>query len=482
MHRLTCLLLLLPELAHARPGQLRPPRNAVKDRDGLAHIEKRGTGEPPDDADEVTYRLDLYSDRDPEQLAHSEESRRMTDQNDRIRDTLLEMRPGEVRWTWYSEQDGSQCDHFGCARGPTPYAARLELVSVVRHHDVLPDGMHITAWPYLGVRRGELTAAIPAEPTYRLDGVTLAGDRVTIAFATKQASMDPPEPSKISVSLDELRARLEDAAGQAAAGRKRWKVARAAFERAIALAPDIDPPYLHAAAAQRALHEPPTHLATLAARNPAWLYWKVMSDPSLAELRSEPAIRGLVSGTPGTFDLTPLERCQRGDCIGVAVEPTGRFALAYAAVINTAETGLAFGALRVIDRERGAVIASIPLDSGEMEKGDGSPRCGNCARLMAAKKMIHNLGFSAAPHEPVTIEYIDPRYAWPRPARIVFPGAKLELALSGDRRNNANQFIAISLPMNTKVTAAELLDDLAIVRWSYMSTPSDVLVYRRPAP
>jgi hypothetical protein len=485
MYRIALIVLLLTELAHARPGELRPPRDATKDRTGQAtQIAKPGTGEPPDHGDEVTYRLDVFANRDPQQVTHSEQTRPMINEgpSDRVRDTLLVMRPDEIRWTWYEEQDGSLCDHFGCSGGPTQYAAKLELVSIVRHHDVLPEAMHITAWPFLGVRRGDLWAPIPADRVVRLVEVRLAGDRVTIDLVSKRFPAEKIEARQIVVSLDELRARLEDIAGLAALKRKRWGAASAAFDRAIALDPALDAPHVHAAVARVALHQRPATLAVVAARNPVWLYWKVMSDASLASLRSDPAIRGLVVSTPGSFDPVAQYRCN-DDCRRVAIEPTQRFAVAFASVVLSAEDGLAHGALRVIDRERGAVIATIPLDDGNATSTiDGTYRCAKCPRLVGAQRMLRDLGFSAPPREPVWISYLDKDQALPFHARVVFPGAKLELAFASDRVKTANQFVPITLPLDTKLIDAELIGDLVIYRWRAFGGLTDAMIVRRPAP
>jgi hypothetical protein len=95
---------LIAQTAQARPGEL-APRGTTTRLGASIRIEKPGVGEPPEDSDEATYRYDLYTQRDPAQATHEEKSRRLTEANDRIRDHLLEMRPGEIRWLWFDEQD-----------------------------------------------------------------------------------------------------------------------------------------------------------------------------------------------------------------------------------------------------------------------------------------------------------------------------------------------------------------------------------------
>ncbi len=445
MRRVALALLLASQAAHARPGELRPPRDASRDLDGVAKIEKPGAGAVPDDADEVTYRQDLYSDRDRSQKTHVEQTRRMTDSNDRVRDTLMEMKPGEVRWSWYSEQDGSQCDCRGCARGPTPYAERLELVAVVKHHADLPDDIHITAWPYLGVRSGTTWASLPGDQIEKIEDVALAGGTVTIDVVETRFEAAVTRHERIVVTMDELRARLADSRGVEDMKQKKWKAAKAELDRAIALAPALDAPYWHRAAVAVALHLTPD-LSVVAARNPVGLYWRVMTDSQLAGLRDAPAIRALVSKAPGTFDPVPLYRCR--SCAGVAIDPGHRFVVAYASVVRDADFGLAFGALRVIDRSTGVIIDTIPLDGGgASDANDGTPRCAHCKQLVAAQRMLRDLGFTAAgaPGTPAT------------------PGP------------------AIARTVRTKeaeVIAIDVFPDLSLQRWTLIGGMTDVVAAR----
>src|SRR5450432_681982 len=203
-------LLVIGGVARARLGELTPPSTAHRDLGELIHVDKAGTGDPPEDSDEATYSYDVFFNRDPDHVTHEAKTRRLTETNDRIRDNLLQMRPGEVRRIWFSEQDGNNCSHFGCEHGPDPYAARLELVSVTPHHAVLPEGMHITAWPHLGVRRGDLWAPLSPQPIQQIVETRLVSDHVTIDYV----GGSPAEHASFTMSLDELRARVEDAAAQ----------------------------------------------------------------------------------------------------------------------------------------------------------------------------------------------------------------------------------------------------------------------------
>ena len=470
---------LMCATAAASPNELRPPSNAHAFGDGLMRIEKPGKGLPPDDADEVTYRYDTFKDRDPAQKSHEEKTRRMLDENDRIRDNLLVMKPGEVRWLWFAEQDGSLCDHFGCAHGPDDYAATLELVSVTRHTDELPDDMHITAWPFLGVRRGKTWAALPAEQVKSIDSVHLRDDVVVIDVREERfgisgsGSSDPTFHATHSVSLSSLRARLADAEGLVALRAKKWKLARDLFARAVKFDPSLDLPQLHLAVAQTQLREVPVDMSVMQ-RDPVGLYWRVMADDTFAVLRKSPAIRGLVAPTPGTTEAIDY-RCM-SSCM--EIEPTGRFVVAYASVVNNSEFHLSFGALRVIDLKTRSIVSTIPLDEGGdgAKENDGTQRCVKCKRLVAAQKTLTDLGFTPVKSAPVSITLLDASTYSDRPL-ITFPDAKLQLGRAGDKQPGTARFLEITPPVRfARVPAAELFDSLVIYRWAYGSTTDITLV------
>ncbi|HEY4244773.1 MAG TPA: hypothetical protein VGM88_33390 [Kofleriaceae bacterium] len=474
------LLCLMGATAAAAPNGL-PPRGAHAVDGTLIRIDKAGEGLPPEDADEATYRYDLYKDRDPAQKVSEAKTRRMLEQNDRIRDNLLVMKPGEVRWLWFSEQDGMLCSHFGCEHGPDDYAAKLELVSVTRHADTLPDDMHITAWPYLGVRRGKTWAPLPAEQMKSLESVRIAGDNVVIEDHEVRFGIggsgaeDPTFHATHSVSLASLRARLDDADGLVALRAKKWKAARDLFARAVALDASLDLPQLHLAAAQAHLREASIDLSVLQ-RDPAGLYWRVMADDTLAVLRTSPAIRALVAKTPGTLEAIDY-RCA-SSCM--EIDPSGRFVVAYASVVSDAEFQLSFGVLRVIDLKTREVISTISLDDGggEPKEPDGTQRCVKCKRLTAAQKTLTDLGFTPVKSAPVTIALLDARTYSSRPL-ITFPDAKLQLGRAGDKQPNPDTFLEIKPPVRfARVPAAELFDSLVIYRWTSGETTDVTLVPR----
>jgi hypothetical protein len=472
------LVCLMCASAAAAPNELRP-RNAHAFGDGLIRIEKPGKGRPPDDADEVTYRFDTFKDRDPAQATHEEETRRMLDQNDRIRSHLLVMKPGEVRWLWFAEQDILLCDHFGCARGPDAYAAKLELVSVKRHADELPDDMHITAWPFLGVRRGKTWAALPAEDVKSLDSVRLLGDVVVIDGREERFGLSGSRTSNPSFQathrVSSLRARLADEEGLVALRAGQWKKARDQFARGVALDPSLNLPQLHLAAARTRLNETPIDLSVLQ-RDPVGLYWRVMVDDTLAVLRGSPAIRKLAAPTPGTAAAIDY-RCA-SSCM--AIDPTGRFVVAYASVVRYAEFGLSFGVLRVIDLKARSIINTIPLDEGGSgsTENDGTQRCAKCKRLVAAQRTLTELGFTPVKSAPVSITLLDADTYSDRPL-ITFPTAKLQLGRAGDKQPGAARFLEITPPVRfAKVPAAELFDSLVVYRWVSGSTTDVTLVPR----
>jgi hypothetical protein len=464
------IVLLMSATAVAAPNQL-GPRNAHRFGDGLVRIEKPGDGEPPDDADEVTYRYDVFKDRDPAQATHEVTTRRMTDQTDRIRDNLLVMKPGEIRWLWFAEQDGMLCDHFGCAHGPDNYAAKLELVSVTRHADELPDAMHITAFPYFGVRRGKTSAALPGEQVKSIASVRVVGDSVVIEDDETRFEANAVRRVTHTFGLAELRARLLDEEGLVALHARSRKTARDAFENAVALAPELDVPQLHLAAAHAALHE--AFDLSVMKRDPAGLYWRVMEDPLYVALRKDPAVTALVSTTKGTLDAMDY-RCE-ASCM--SVDPSGRYLVAWASIATNAEFNLSFGALRVIDLSTGAVLETIPLDDGSSRSAtDGTYRCEKCARRTAAERMLVDLGFRPITSAAKTIEYRDTRHT--THPLITFTGMGVQLGLASDKPADAKQYLAIDPPPESKLVAVELFDHVVIYRWS-LSSVSDVAVVRR---
>jgi hypothetical protein len=387
------------------------------------------------------------------------------------------MKPGEVRWSWFKAQDSDTCDHSGCAGSPTPYAARLELVSVTRHHDDLPDGMHVTAWPFLGVRQGTRWAALPGDRVKQINSVKLAGDKVTIDLVVTRFPENDPRREQIVVATDELRARLEEVGGIDAMKRKKWKAAKAAFDRAIAL----DTPYLHLASCGRTARvargserdrsrcdaQPGRRLlacdvgrrvrqAALAPRDPrpgGRLAGIVRSGAAVSLPRELPRDRGRPE--------------QAFRCRVCGHGPLGRTWPVVWRVEDPRSAERRFG-------------RDDPLDDGRGDTdGDGSPRCARCKRLLAAQKMLRDLGFSPPPHAPVTIDYFDPQYRWPYRPHVVFTDARLVLALAADRPKTSNQFIAIAPPVDTTVTDAYLLGDLVIYRWARHQV-TDVIAFRRP--
>ena len=466
---------LMGATAAASPNELRP-RGARAFGDGLMKIERAGKGRPPGDADEVTYRYDKFKDLDPSQETREEKTRRMLDENDRVRDNLLVMKPGEVRWLWFKEQDDSLCDHFGCTQEPDNYAAKLELVSVTRHTDALPDDMHITAWPFLGVRRGKIWAALPAEKVKRLDSVHLVGDVVVIDGHEERLVMSGSTfRATHSVSLSSLRARLDDEEGLVALRARKWTKARELFARAVKLDPSLNLPQLHLAVAKTQLREVPVDMSVMQ-RDPAGLYWRVMADDTFAVLRKSPAILGLVARTPGTTDAIDY-RCT-SSCM--EIDPTGRFVVAYASSVSDAEFRLSFGALRVIDLKSRSIVSTIPLDDGGdgATENDGTRRCVKCRRLVAAQKTLIDLGFTPVKSVPVSITLLDASTYSDRPL-ITFPDAKLQLGRAGDKQPGAAKFIEITPPIRfAKVQAAELFDSLVIYRWTYGSSTDVTLVPR----
>src|SRR5512139_2585258 len=96
-------------------------------------IVRPGTGEPAGPTDTITYRVDFYWHR-KEPSERSEQTQRVADlmPNSAWYADLREMRAGERRSVWGRQQNGNNCDHFGCSPGPEPYTAVVELLAIER--------------------------------------------------------------------------------------------------------------------------------------------------------------------------------------------------------------------------------------------------------------------------------------------------------------------------------------------------------------
>jgi hypothetical protein len=292
--------------------------------------------------------------------------------------------------------------------------------------------------------------------------------------------------STVTVPLDTLRARLAVAEGTQLLQRRRWDEAARAFDRAIALAPSFEDAYVQRAAARLALHQTAAAVASvapIAARDPVWLYWKVMADPALAGLRKLPVLTQLEAGTPGSFDASSRglycdpSRRQLGCAMGVAEEPSGRFVVAFAEWIPSELSGMEyFTGLEVIDRRLGRVIATIPFDSRENN--------GHSEGFLAAQKMLRALGFVPPQGEAATVTYLDlpDRGTFVHPV-ITFPRSGHVLALAGDRGavGSPRRFVAIA-PPGKAISAAVRIGDFFLYRWGESSAGDVVIVPVPPTP
>ncbi len=116
---------------------------------------------------------------------------------------------------------------------------------------------------------------------------------------------------KLTFSDAALDARLENAAGDALARRKRWDAAAPRYARAVELDPAFTEAATNLAVAQaRGGHERDA-VATLvaaAARDRVWVVWRAAVDRHLTAAAAAPEIRALAARTPGRASLAKLRK------------------------------------------------------------------------------------------------------------------------------------------------------------------------------
>ena len=326
------LLLLLPGLALA---DLRPRKGATKRREVTYWIEQKGTGDVPYASDEIKYRMTLYWNH-VEPAEHTENETLRTSQlgtNDWQGD-LHEMRVGERRYVWGRMQNGNNCSHFGCEGGPDPYTAVIEVLSVIPHHDPLPDRMRIRAHP-LRVVDGDLEAPLPSGPLQYIDRIVVVRDVVEVHVQSSPYGMRIE-----TYPIVELRARLVHARAVRAIRSLDLDDAKQLLDAALAIDPDLDEARAHRAAIAGNTED----IAVLLKRNPVWLAWFARTDPFAKPLtkRLPPARAGGKIGTANVF--------------AIYVEPTNRW------IGVPVVPGFGGETMRIFDRATGALVTSIPLD------------------------------------------------------------------------------------------------------------------------
>ncbi|MFT3695643.1 MAG: hypothetical protein QM831_21075 [Kofleriaceae bacterium] len=448
------LILLASATAVAAPTDDLRPHDTHSFDNALVRTVTKGTGRAPEYGDEVTYTWTLYRDRDPRKGEHITLTRRLDLEDGnwyaRYREQLHDMREGEVRLMWFAEQDGNLCDHFGCAGPPTKFAAKLELLTITRHVDVLPDDMHVTLLPSLSIQRGRQLLDLGSGYAHvQLASVALANETVVIE-TDEQATYGNTKPTHVTRKLPiaEIRARFSDDAGLAAAKHHEWKKAKELFTTAVDLAPQLDLPHLHLAMAN-------AHLGlkvdlTAMDHDPAGFYFRIHYDPLYEPLKTNPLVKEL---NHGKGEITALGYNCEQNCM--EVDATGRFVAVPARYVTTSENVFAWNALRIVDVQTGAVI-----DTVQAALTDSS--CDHCPEYLAAKAMLVDLGFKPViGHARIEIDEDD---VLKKHVRIRFPD--LTLARAADKPRDATAFRAIELPERQKILEAIRVGQVILVRWA----------------
>jgi hypothetical protein len=221
-----------------------------------------------------------------------------------------------------------------------------------------------------------VSAVLPGDDIDTLRAVHLHGDTVELEVTNEQ------RPGTRRFPITELQARIADARGLAALKAGHRSAAAARFDEAIALDGVLDDAVLH-----RALMRPKAdanaEVASVAARNPVWLAWRLRVDKRLAPLAVLPAARAIVIAG-GAIDPHDLD----DQVLAILTEPTGRYLAVFA--VPTATDWV----VRVFDRVSGARVTSIPvLCEGAWGEHEQLLRC--MARSKGALTLA-SLGFSRA--------------------------------------------------------------------------------------
>jgi hypothetical protein len=263
------------------------------------------------------------------------------------------------------------------------------------------------------VARGGVSAPLPV-PADNYDAVERATvdartRRVAIAFSTCQGHRT------VELGLDQLEARLANAAALAAHRRKDYAAAAAGFARAARLDPSFDLAATNHASALALAGKRDAAARALApwlASNPTWTYGKVATDPELASLRRHPAVRRLCVRPRGTARLDA-----QGGLVGVVAYSAAKQQLAY--VRREASWGACnfTTKLMVFDVATGQALASWTVvdwadsnpeacDKTDPETPPILPEAAARVRARAGRlvRVLRDLGFSAATHEVASID------------------------------------------------------------------------------
>jgi hypothetical protein len=222
---------------------------------------------------------------------------------------------------------------------PTPKKARR---TRSRAPYALPGGMRIVVSPEhrtLTIVQGDVSAPLPLEagriararlPSYprQLVAVRPAADSASVDVSL----MDDCTGNTFVVNyrIATLKARLENVAALGLHRARKYAEAETGFRSVVALDPDFDLGYTNLASAlalQGKTTEAVDALRPLLAKNPAWVYFKILEDPELVSLAQAPEILALRAPVKGTARVDQLSASavwsERHQLIATVVTETG---------------------------------------------------------------------------------------------------------------------------------------------------------------
>jgi len=291
------------------------------------------------------------------------------------------------------------------------------------------------------VERAGVRAPLPVpEDNYRaIDKATVdaAARRVSIAFTTCMGHRT------VELGLDQLEARLANAAALAAHRKQDYAAAAAGFARAARLDPTFDLAATNQAAALALAGKRDAAARALApwlASNPTWTYAKVATDPELASLRRHPAVRKLCVRPRGTARLDP-----QAGLVGAVAYSAAKQQLAFVrreaswGACNFTTTLMVFDASGPA-RASWTVVGWADSNPEACDKTDPEtppilPEAAARVRARAARltRVLGDPGFSPAGHEVATLDADG----------LHFPRAGLDLGITGDGKATLSRAAAV---------------------------------------